>query len=49
MWDYIPGDHNDVIDELEDYMEYGHLPTAADIWNSEMKDILNRLDEKILG
>jgi len=49
MWDYIPGDHNDVIDELEEYMENGHIPTAAEIWKSEAEDILNRLDEKILG
>ena len=49
MWDYIPGDHNDVLDELEEYMENGHIPTTAEIWKSEAEDILNRLDEKILG
>ena len=49
MWDYIPGDHNEVLDEMEEYMENADIPTATDIWKSETEDILNRLDEKILG
>ena len=41
MWDYIPGDHNEVIDEMEEYMDED-IPTVEKILKQKIVTLLNQ-------